>query len=241
MPRPEKFDVWFVKADTVYKAVPISVVMDWAGQGRLAGSDKVRPAGTDVAWQRVADNVHIGDFLYQRHRVAAPVSDAAEQLQPIELDPGTRKRHEDEDDDVDMIPLIDISLVLLIFFMMTSVVSSLSPVAVPELNNAFELRADAEALTVTLDKRGEEVVLAVRVGDRAPTPADSNLRNVDDLMARVDAKLREYQANQVPEVRIACHKEIERGWIRDIAKELEKRKAKDQISGYVAEVNESKQ
>lgn len=238
MPRPDKFDVWFVKADTVYKAVPYGVVTSWAEQGRLAKDDKVRPAGTEAAWQRVADNASIGDFLYQRDRVPPAVSDTAEQLQPVELDVGFRKRHEDEDDDVDMIPLIDISLVLLIFFMMTSVVSSLSPVAVPDMKHASELKGSPDSLTINIDKRGDEVVLAVRKGEQGPAPADSNLRNVDEAMRQLDAMLGEFQ--RPPEVRIACHKEIERGWVRDVAKELEKRKAKEQITGYAAEVNESK-
>src|SRR5262249_60641388 len=41
----------------------------------------------------------------------------------VQIDFVWKRRHEEEDDDVDMIPLIDISLVLLIFFMMTAAVS----------------------------------------------------------------------------------------------------------------------
>ena len=46
--------------------------------------------------------------------------------QRVEFDDGWGRPHGDEDDDVDMIPLIDISLVLLIYFMMTSAISALS-------------------------------------------------------------------------------------------------------------------
>lgn len=237
--RPATFDVWFVRGDTVYRAVPYSVVTGWAEQGRLAADDKVRPAGTDVAWLRVADNPHIGDYLYRRDTAPAAPAGAAEQLQPVELDVGVRKRADEEDDDVDMIPLIDISLVLLIFFMMTTAVAALSPVDVPEMKHASELAPSGESFTVHIDKRADgEVVLALRVGDRSPRPEDSNLRNVDDVMRRLDARLAEVQ--RPPEVRIACHKDLERGWVRDVARELERRKAKEQISGYAAEVNERK-
>lgn len=46
--------------------------------------------------------------------------DAAEALEPIEIDFAAAKKPEEEDEDVDMIPLIDISMVLLVFFMMTA-------------------------------------------------------------------------------------------------------------------------
>lgn len=233
------FDVWFVRGDAVYRAVPYSVVTGWAEQGRLAVDDKVRVSGTEGPWQRVADNPQIGDFLYRRTAVDTVAADTAEQLHAVELDIRPRKRAEDEDDDVDMIPLIDISLVLLIFFMMTTAVAALSPVDVPEMKHAAELSTDAEAFTVHIDRRADgEVVLALRVGDKAPSVEDTNLKSIDDVMRRLDARLAGVQ--RPPEVRIACHKELERGWVRDVARELEKRKAKEQISGYAAEVNERK-
>src|SRR5687767_12170366 len=113
MAAPQSFDVWFVAADTVYKGVPYGVVTDWAGQGRVCADDKVRPAGTEKAWGRVGDHPLLADFLF-RPRPAAP-ADTAEQLQPVQMEVAAR-RIDDDDDDVDMIPLIDISLVLLIFF-----------------------------------------------------------------------------------------------------------------------------
>ncbi len=63
-PRPPKaFDVWFVSANTVYKAVPYHVVADWTQQGRLAAGDMVRPAGTEEAWKRVANHDLLADYL----------------------------------------------------------------------------------------------------------------------------------------------------------------------------------
>ena len=38
----EKYDVWFVTADQVYRSVPFSIVTGWAEQGRLATDDRVR-------------------------------------------------------------------------------------------------------------------------------------------------------------------------------------------------------
>jgi biopolymer transport protein ExbD len=59
--------------------------------------------------------------------------DAAEALEPVDMGLEWGKKRDEEDEDVDMIPLIDISLVLLIFFMMTASVASgvLSPIRTP--------------------------------------------------------------------------------------------------------------
>ena len=61
---PKSFDVWFVAANTVYKAVPYNVVADWTGQGRLSSSDRLRPAGTE-GWDeaRLAAIVREGDMI----------------------------------------------------------------------------------------------------------------------------------------------------------------------------------
>ncbi len=236
--RPESFDVWFVAADTVYRGVPYGVVTGWAEQGRVAADDKLRAAGTEGPWVRVADHPLVSDFLYRRSEPAPPVADVAEQLQPVELDVVVRRGTGEEDEDVDMIPLIDISLVLLIFFMMTTAVAALSPVNVPDMKYASEFGKDADAITIQIDKRGEEVFFSLRMGDRPPELIDNNLRTPEEVLRRLDARLAEVQ--RPPEVRIACNRDLERGWVRDIARELDRRKNKGQIAFYGAEVNEQK-
>ncbi len=235
MATPQSYDVWFVAADTVYKGVPFGVVTDWAEQGRVAADDKVRPAGTEQPWVRVGNHPQLADFLYRPGPV--PAADVAEQMQPVEMDvPG--RRFEEDDDDVDMIPLIDISLVLLIFFMMTTAVAALSPVNVPDMHYAAELGKSADAVTILIDKRADgQVVFAVRVGDHL-APEDNNLATPEEMLRRLDVRLSE--AQRPPEVRIACHRDLPRSWVRDVARELDKRKQKDQISSYSAEVNEQK-
>lgn len=228
------FDVWFQSADTVYKGVPYNVVTDWADQGRLSADDRVRPSGTEVPWVKVSEDPRISDYLFRK---GEPASAADESLASVEIELPSRKHAVDEDDDVDMIPLIDISLVLLIFFMMTTVVAALSPVAVPDMKNASELRKDIDAFTVMIDKRGnDEIFYALRLGDQSPKPEDNNLTTPAELLQRLDQRLAEVQ--RPPEVRIACNKDLPRGLIREIAAELDKRKSKDQIAYYGAEVNE---
>ncbi|OWK38269.1 ExbD/TolR family protein [Fimbriiglobus ruber] len=239
MARGESYDVWFLAADTVYRGVPYGVVTSWAEQGRVSPDDKVRPATVaNAPWLRAGDHPRIADFLFRAADPPPQPGDTYEQLQAVEMDVQYKSRAEDDDDDVDMIPLIDISLVLLIFFMMTAAVSALSPVEVPDMKNASELSKDADAFTILIDKRASgETYFALRIGESL-APEDNNLVTPEDVLRRLDARLKEVQ--KPPEVRIACHKELDRSWVRDIARELDKRKSKDQIAFYGAEVNEKK-
>src|SRR6516162_6543562 len=110
-------DVWIVESETVYREVPFTVVCDWVQQGRLLDDDQVRPSGT-ADWKRLADIAAFAAFLPKPEPLQA--EDQAEALQPVTMEFQRKKHHVDVDDDVDMIPLIDVSMVLLVFFMLTS-------------------------------------------------------------------------------------------------------------------------
>ena len=237
--RPAAFDVWFVAADTVYKGVPSDVLLGWAEQGRVAAADKFRPAGSAAGWGRVGADPFFAAFLYRGGAAVSPQAAGAarEQLEPVELDVRVR-RAEEEDDDPDMIPLIDISLVLLIFFMMTSVVTSLSPVDVPPMRHAPEPSTDADAITLLIDKKGDDVYYAVRVGEEAIPAEDTNLPTPEACLKRLDAKLA--GAKRPPEVRIACHRKLEGERVDDLIGELDRRRRDGKINSYGAEVNEKK-
>jgi biopolymer transport protein ExbD len=114
-------DVWIVETNAAYKAVPFETVANWLQQGRLLGEDRVRPAGTPT-WFRIDTINALTPYLPQ----AEPqrVEDEAEALESVEAEFTWRRATADEDDDPDMIPLIDISLVLLIFFMMTAAIQA---------------------------------------------------------------------------------------------------------------------
>jgi biopolymer transport protein ExbD len=144
------FDVWIIERNTVYQKVPFTVVADWTQEGRLLENDKVRPAGTTV-WQRLGDHPLLTAYVPRADSTRA--EDTAEALESIELEfPG--KPGEAEDDDVDMIPLIDISMVLLVFFMMTAQnLMSASPVENPPAGSAKAIEAKG-LITVTMMSRG---------------------------------------------------------------------------------------
>jgi biopolymer transport protein ExbD len=124
-------DVWIVESNTVYREVPYTVVTDWVQQGRLLADDRVRPAG-DGNWQVLGKVKSLAAYLPKVE--PQRVEDQAEALEPVEIDFGWKRPTEDDDEEVDMIPLIDVSLVLLIFFMMTTSVQLASDVLARDID-----------------------------------------------------------------------------------------------------------
>ena len=111
-------DVWIIEGNTVYKEVPFDVVADWVQQGRLLEDDMLRPSGTSE-WSAPRRHERV-------RRLPAQAGRRAGSREPGRADGGGRNglqleaAVDDEDSEVDMIPLIDVSLVLLIFFMLTT-------------------------------------------------------------------------------------------------------------------------
>jgi len=281
------FDVWFVTANTVYKGVPYNVVANWTQEGRLAATDKVRPAGTTNPWVDVGSHEFLSDYLPRKTKArvvpaaAAPevVPDRPPGRSPQATDPPgasltaapatpsdvsdvtsegpvaelpepevpTLRTKEVDDEDVDMVPLIDISMVLLVFFIMMRAAGALAPIDVPEMRYAGELKTDPEAITITIDKvydpmnpdREEltTVKYSVRRGASPPRPEHDKLETPEQAIAALDELL----ANQTrpPEVRIACHKSLPNGRVLEIQAELEPRQKKGYINAYVATVVEA--
>jgi biopolymer transport protein ExbD len=110
-------DVWIVDLNSVYREVPFTVVVDWIQQGRLLAEDKVKPSGT-ADWYPIGSSPDFTPYLPRPEPFHA--DDQAEALEPVQMDIGWKKKFDEEEDDPDMIPLIDVSLVLLVFFMLTA-------------------------------------------------------------------------------------------------------------------------
>ena len=125
MSSPKKFffDVWLSQGKTVYRDVPYEVVTDWLQEGRLLEEDRIRPAGTEE-WFPIGGVPAFAGYIPKVSPLRT--DEKAEALEPLETGFGFGARREEEESDPDMIPLIDVSLVLLIFFMMTSTVAAIS-------------------------------------------------------------------------------------------------------------------
>jgi biopolymer transport protein ExbD len=258
---PKAFDVWFVAANTVYKAVPYNVAADWAQQGRLAAADMVRPSGTEQAWERVSDHELLADYLPRPGAAKAasgakvvaaeaapagavlatqPAGEAAaeESVELPEPEPRPAAGRFEDDDEVDMIPLIDISMVLLVFFIMIQAAGALAPVDVPEMKYAGQLTADPDAVTITVEKLNtEDVVYSVRVGPSPPEPGRDGLKTPEQAIDALKEALRGMQ--RPPEVRIACRKDLPRERVYELRRMLEKLRKENMVNNIVATVVES--
>jgi biopolymer transport protein ExbD len=273
---PKAFDVWFVTANTVYKAVPYNVVADWTQQGRLARTDMVRPAGSDEKWVQIAEHELLADYLPRPSaakkapaaakeresragvtaegkttapprkteqpdgkKAAAPAATPDEA--PVELpepEPGRRVSRFEEDDEVDMIPLIDISMVLLVFFIMIQAAGALAPVDVPEMKYAGQLTADPDAITITIEKLNtEDVYYSVRAGQANPQPGHDQLKTPEQAIAAMKDILK--TVTRPPEVRIACRKDLPRERVYELRRDLEKERKEGKINNIVATVVEA--
>src|SRR5947208_12480755 len=98
------YDIWLTATNRAYRGVPFSVVTDWLQQGRILPEDKVRPEGGGD-WLTISESPAFAAFVPRDEGPAA--EDTAEALEPVHTALPVR-RHTEDDDDVDMIPLIDI-------------------------------------------------------------------------------------------------------------------------------------
>ncbi len=186
MASDNSFDVWIVDRNTVYQKVPYDVVADWVEEGRLLERDCVRPAGQpNVAWQRIKEHPQLAPFLAPLE--TPPEEKPTEVEQEIDLVIEQRIK-EAEDDDVDMIPLIDISMVLLVFFVMTAenLVAGL-PVNSPMAHHAKLGNPEVSTIPITViyDELNQVKFVVGDKGDkddtRAKTP-DQAIQKVKDVM-----------------------------------------------------------
>ncbi len=228
-----RYDVWFVDGNTVYKEVPFEVVTDWVQQARLGADDMVKPSGSPN-WFKVSNQALFEPYLPRA--VPQHTSDAAESYEPIELDFNWKRKHDDEDDDVDMIPLIDISLVLLIFFMMTTTVAAISRIAVPSMANAVKIDTDANILRIDIDKTSDGIVYGTARKNDAPKEGFGNLKDEATLLARFGDLLAAEQAP--PKVRIAANGDLPYETVERIMKQLDAMREKGLIESHHIEVNE---
>jgi biopolymer transport protein ExbD len=247
-PRVKAFDVWFVAANTVYKQVPYGVVADWAGQGRLAARDMLRPAGTADAWKRVDQFELLADYLPAAPAPAVTAVAPSGETTTVEAHATAGADHwprakDEGDDDVDMIPLIDISMVLLVFFIMMQTASSLAPVDVPDMTYAGPLTTNPNAITIVVDKASEtEVAYSVHVGEQPPKPEYDNLKGYEGRRAAVRAVEALLPDTPRPrEVRIACRRDLPSERVFELLQDLKPRKDDGSIFTINAEVHEAKQ
>ncbi len=176
------FNVWLVSQNRVYRGVPYSVVCDWIQEGRLTGKDCVK-AAQDANWIFIQDHDLLKPYLMQPESTPR-ADDEADALEPIEMDISAKKHVEHEEEDPDMIPLIDISMVLLVFFMMTAQdLLTASPIDSPKAS-AANIAASKEALKINLRRDPDNAnVVQYYWGDDVQPGKE---RKLEDILSEVD-------------------------------------------------------
>jgi biopolymer transport protein ExbD len=238
-------DVWIVEANTVYKEVPYMVVVNWIQEGRLLEDDQVRSAGTKE-WKRIADIPGLAVYFPKAEPLRA--TDQAEALEPVQLDFAWKKAPPDEDEDVDMIPLIDVSLVLLIFFMITaSGGGAANPIQTPKAENASIGNTTGIGIGIDFAADGKGVVYSLgRDGKQSADADDRNIPSVQQMLVRLDEMLPKKEGGQridparkIP-VTINANEAIEDGTVMDLLKELSRPERRDKILSKHTGVREKK-
>jgi biopolymer transport protein ExbD len=228
------FDVWIIETNAAYRNVPYMVVTDWVQQGRLLMEDKVRPAGAKE-WSLVGDLQAVAAFVPKAEPNRA--EDTAEAMEPVQVEVAWKRRHEDEDDDVDMIPLIDVSLVLLVFFIMTTatVGGAVSFIKTPPAEHKL-MALDKNMIWVGIDdpEHNNRFVYYLGQGEQGEP---KSFRDKRQLLVEVDDMLRGHRA---VDVRIKANLKLPFEVVRDMTNELEQFKVDKRVNSILAEVSEKK-
>jgi biopolymer transport protein ExbD len=197
-------------------------VTDWVQQSRLLAEDKVRPSGT-AEWLQLASFPGLAVYLPKVEPFRA--EDQAEALEPVQIDFAWKAARGEADDDVDMIPLIDISLVLLIFFMMTATVGAGVNALIRTPTVEYKhLLVNPEMVWIGIKDSGTGPVYAIGKGESGSEDLVGNLSEAD-VLQRLDGNIKNNK--QLVDVRIAADSELPYEVVKKMTVELERRRPKN--------------
>jgi biopolymer transport protein ExbD len=228
-------DVWIVEGNTVYREVPFTVVSDWVQEGRLIADDKLRPSGT-AQWYRLGDMPAFAAYLPKA--VPYRTEDKAEALEPVHVDFAWKRGHEDEEEDVDMIPLIDVSLVLLIFFIMISSLSAgvLGDVKLPEASEGGKVDPNTVWVALKLPaEAGGSPLYILGEGQKVKELDDGTKQtpNRDLLLQDLERLMKDRPSNA--EIRIRSDGDMTCDTVMDLMGEIHRRRPAARILKDVKE------
>jgi biopolymer transport protein ExbD len=212
-------DVWIIEANTVYKEVPFTVVCDWIQQGRLLEDDMVKPSGTRE-WQRIGGSPDFSPYLPSA--LPQRVEDTAEALEPVEVGFSWKQPRDDDDDEVDMIPLIDVTLVLLIFFMITALPGASALINLPAARwGEVDTDFNEAGISIDLPGDGQDMRFTLSMGNiPSQSPEDQNLQTVGEALDRFALMLAK---NKEPvDVTINAHEDVRASVLLQIALALQR-------------------
>jgi biopolymer transport protein ExbD len=217
-------DVWIVDGNTVYKEVPFAVVTDWVQQGRVLENDMWKPSGTKD-WIPFGGRPEFAPYF--PHPEPNRTEDQAEALEPVHVDFTFKRPKQEEDDDVDMIPLIDVSLVLLVFFMLSATTAGMAAfVRTPDVEHT--LMADTpDAFRIDVSNDNGAPIYSLAVSGKPPAEDEKDLRQLSALLDRLKARLEQSPIDV--EVVINADKDLAAKHVRDLLVALRLKPFRDKI------------
>ena len=201
-----------VSLDRTYGPVPLETLVHLATEGRIAPQDLVRPAGTQP-WCRVDEVPALAAALPRRAAGELP-GEGGEDLDLEDAAGGSwtprRAGRQYEEPAMEMAPMIDVTLLLLIFFMLTNTLANPSPMDVPTALHGRGVNMEGQQL-ILIDQQGEYYL-----GDRA---------RPENLAPSLDALAREVQQNAehsqtAMDVIVSAHKQARYVQVRQLIERL---------------------
>jgi biopolymer transport protein ExbD len=229
-------DVWIVDTKTVYREVPYSVVTDWVQQGRLLESDRLRASGTQE-WKALVDLPDFAVYLPKSEPYRA--EDKAEALEPVEVDFSWKHPATEEEGDPDMIPLIDVSLVLLLFFMMTaSVATAAALVNTPEAQYGTQV-GDPQMYAINITPAVDGTPLyALSQGDQTPSKEKNEMELTEaGVLQLLDQRL-QAEPGRIADVQVKADRSLPYEVVKKMITALDVRRGRGMLRKAYAGVSE---
>lgn len=201
-----------VSLDRTYSPVPLETLVRLASEGRISPEDLVRPLGTEQ-WYR-ADEVPALAAALPRRVAGQPLDAGGRQVDLEDAAGGgwtaLRKAKQYEEPAMDMAPMIDVTFLLLIFFMLTNSLANPSPMDVPDAVHGRGVNLEGQQL-ILIDRQGRYYL-----GDRAEE--DSRAGSLEALIAEV--RQNAAAGKDQMEVIISGHKQARYWQVRDLVERL---------------------
>lgn len=207
----QAYDLKVVALNREYLGLPLSTLMQWAMEGRIAPTDLVRPSGSET-WQVVTDVREIAHIMpYGPVREPSLMHEQVPEQAADEAATWTvrRPRRRGEEIDLDMTPMIDVTFQLLIFFMLTNALVNASPVDLPRAEHGVGVSPDGVQM-ILVDDEGR-YYLGEKIDPQLERPLDQLVQQVQENAAQVDGGL---------PVVISAHRKTKHGQVRQLVEGL---------------------
>jgi len=209
---PKAMHLRIVSQNKLLGPLSLEVLVQMAAQGRICAEDLVRPGGSRT-WLRVTEVPELAARLVAPPAPepvpAGPEEDPAETGQasePIRL--GRRTRYEDAA--MEMAPMIDVTFLLLIFFMLTNSLANPAAMDVPEAVHGRGVTLEGQQL-ILIDQNG-----GYYLGD---TPNhQSAADSLDALVAEVHKNARASKLDL--DVIVSAHRDVKHRHVRELLEGL---------------------